>query len=125
MIDLADPRDVERATFDAIAAADAVFADEVHDAIGVLHDRAGRRARLQTARILAMHATVLPDQPFQIALVVLPLGEAHQRPYIRAQIERIVVGSLEVPDLLPQVVPLHAGRLAALAADAAADVHQL
>ena len=120
VIDRADPRDVERTALDAIAAADAVLADEVDDAVGVLHDRAGRRAGLQAARILAMHAAVLADQPLEIALVVLPFGEAHQRPGARVQIQGIVVGALEIADLLPQVVPLHAGGLARLAADAAA-----
>src|SRR5271167_3862162 len=44
-----DARDVERAAFDAIAAADAVLGDEVDNAVGVLHDRAGRRAGRETA----------------------------------------------------------------------------
>ena len=125
MIDLTDARNVERASFDAIAAADAVLADEVDDAVGVLHDRTRRRAGLKAARILAMHAAVLADQPFEIALLVLPFGEAHQGPGAWVEIHGIVVGSLEIPDLGPQVVPLHAGGLARLAADAAADVDQL
>src|SRR5206468_4028960 len=52
MIDLADARNVERAAGEAIAAADAVLADEVDDAVGVLNDRARRRARFQAARVL-------------------------------------------------------------------------
>ena len=67
VVDLGDARDVERASLDAIAAADAVLVDEVDDAVGVLHDRAGRRARLQAARIRAVHAAVLADQPLEIA----------------------------------------------------------
>src|ERR1700677_4828659 len=47
VVALADARDVEGATLDAIAAADAILADEIDDAIGVLHDRAGRRAGLE------------------------------------------------------------------------------
>jgi len=54
VIDRADARDVERTSFDAVAAADAAVADEVDDAVGVLHDRARRRAGLQAARILAV-----------------------------------------------------------------------
>src|SRR6478736_6467259 len=46
MIDLADPWDVERAAFDAVAAADAVLADEIDDAVGVLHNRTRGWARL-------------------------------------------------------------------------------
>src|SRR4029077_2698585 len=40
VIDLADARDVKRAAFDAIAAADAVLADEIDNAVGVLYNRA-------------------------------------------------------------------------------------
>src|SRR5271170_5587976 len=50
MVDLADARNVERAAFDAIPAADAVLADEVDNAVGVLHDRAGRGTSLEAAR---------------------------------------------------------------------------
>src|SRR5580658_1356741 len=109
-----DPRDVERAALHAVAAADAVLADEVDDAVGVLHDRAGRGAGLEAARILAVHAAVLADQPFEIALIIVPFGETHQRPGIGIEVERVVVGSLEMADLATQVVPFHAGRLACL-----------
>ena len=125
VVDLADARNVERAALDAIAAADAVLADEVDDAVGVLHDRAGRRAGLEAARILAMHAAILADQPFEVALIVVPFGEAHQRPGVGIEVEGIVVSSLEMADLAAQVVPFHAGRLARLAADAARDVDEL
>ena len=125
VVDRVDAGNVERAAFDAVAAADAVLADEVDDAVGVLHDGARRRACLQATRILAMHAAVLADQPLQVALFVFPFGEPHQRPDAGIQVHGIVVGSLEIAHLGPQVVPLHAGRLARLAADAAADVDQL
>src|ERR1700678_357715 len=69
VVDLADAGNVERTALHAIAAADAVLADEVDDAVGVLHDCAGRGAGLEAARILAVHAAVLADQPFEIALV--------------------------------------------------------
>ena len=72
-----------------------------------------------------MHAAILADQPFQIAFRILPLGEAHQGPGAWVEIRGIVVGALEVSDLLAQVVPFHAGDLACLAADALADVDQL
>src|ERR1700734_1749810 len=61
VVDLADTGNVERAALDAIPAADAVLADEVDDAVGVLHDRAGRRAGLEAARILAVHAAILAE----------------------------------------------------------------
>ena len=96
VIDRIDAGDIERTTLHAIAAADAVLADEVDDAVGVLDDRAGRRASLEAARILAMHAAVLADQPLQIALLVFPFGEAHQGPDGRVQVRGILVGALEM-----------------------------
>ena len=125
MIHRADAGDVERASLDAIAAADAVLADEIDDAVGMLHDCARRRTCLEAAGVLAVHAAVLADQPLQIALLILPFGEPHHRPCAGIQIERIVVGPLEIADLAAKVVPLHAGGLARLAADAARHVDQL
>ncbi len=125
MIHLADAGNVERAAFDAVAAADAVLANEIDDAVGVLHDGAGGRAGLEATRILAMHAAILANQPLQIALLVLIFGEAHQGPGAGVQIAGIVVGSLEMTDIGAQIIPLHAGGLARLAADAAAHIDQL
>src|SRR5260370_32644146 len=119
MVHRTDSGNVERAAFHAIAAADAVLADEIHDTVGVLHDRPRRRAGFQAARVLAMHAAVLADQPLEIALLVLPFGETHQVPGAGVQIPGIVIGALEMPDLGTKVVPFHAGGLARLAADAA------
>ena len=126
VVDLGDARDVERASPHAIAAADAVLVHEVDDAVGVLHDRAGRRAGLEAARILAMHAAVLADQPFEILrLRVDPFGEAHQREHFRRQVGRIVVDAGIDADLGALVVPFEAGRLAGLAADAFRHVDEL
>ena len=125
VVDLADTGNVERTALHAIAAADAVLADEVDDAVGVLHDCAGRGAGLEATRILAMHAAVLADQPFEIALVVVPFGEAHQRPGVGVEVEWVVISALEMADLAAQVVPFHAGGLARLAADASSDVDEL
>src|SRR5580704_16511658 len=125
VVDFADAGNVERAALDAVAAADAILADEVDDAVGVLHNRAGRWAGLEATRILAVHAAVLTDQPFEVALIVVPLGEAHQGPGVGVEVEGVVVGSLEMADLATQVVPFHAGSLACLAADAARDVDEL
>ena len=110
--------------FHAVAAADAVLRHEVDDAVGVLHDRPRRRAGLEAARIVAMHAAVLADQPFEI-VAVLVFREAHHGPRGRRQVCRIVVGAVGVADRRPEVVPLQARRLAGLAADALADVDQL
>src|SRR5690606_10871945 len=73
---LADARHVEGTAGHAVAAADALVGDEVDDAVGVLHDRARLRTGLEAARVFAMHAAVLADQPLQAAaLLVLVLVE--------------------------------------------------
>src|SRR5690606_36214809 len=68
---LRDARDVERTAGDAVAAADAVLLVEIHDAVGVLDDRARCRAGLEAARVVAVHAAVLADQPLEVAIVAL------------------------------------------------------
>ena len=88
---------VEGAALHAIAAADAVLVDEIHDAVRILHDRAGRRAGLEAARIGAMHAAVLADQPFEIVgLRIDPFGEPHQREHVRREVVGVRIG----PDVL-------------------------
>src|SRR5262249_16695436 len=59
------PRDVKGASGAAVFAADAMLLLKVDDPVGILHDRARRRARSQTARILAMHALILCHQPVE------------------------------------------------------------
>src|SRR5256885_2704998 len=125
VIALGDAWDVERAAGDAVPAADAVLLVKVHDAVRVLHDRARRRARFQAPRVGTVHAAVLADQPFQIALGVLVFGEAHQRPGLAGQIARVVIDAGVAADLVAQVVPFHARDLAGLAADALGRVDEL
>src|SRR5262249_42188183 len=85
VIDLGDARNVERASLHAVTAADAVLVDEVHDTVRILHDRAGRRAGLEAARVGAMHAAVLADQKFEILLFrIPPFGEAHHGEAVRS-----------------------------------------
>src|SRR5690606_10742265 len=103
----------------------AVLFVEVHDAVGVLHDRARRGAGLEAARVLAVHAAVLADQPLEVAGLVLVFGEAHHGPRVGRQVGRVVIDADVVADLVAQVVPLHARDLAGLAADALAGVDQL
>src|SRR5690606_27087488 len=123
---LADARHIERTTGDAVAAADAVLGLEVDDAVGVLHDGARLRADLEAAGVGAVHAAVLADQPLQATgFVVLVLVEAHDRPGIGGQLDRVVVHAVVVADLVADVVPLRAGHLAGLAADAGGYVDQL
>ncbi len=126
VVDLGDARDVERASLHAVAAADAVLVDEIHDPVGVLHDGAGRRAGLEAARVLAVHAPILADEPLEIArLWVVPLREAHQREHVGRQVVGVVVDPLVDPDRLTHVVPFQTRRLAGLAADALRRVDQL
>src|SRR5215475_8002158 len=126
VIDLGDARDVERTALHAIAAADAVLVHEIDDAVRVLHDRPGRRAGLEAARIPAMHAAVLADQPLEVlGLGIDPLGEAHHRPACRREIGGIVVDPDVHAHLLVHVVPFEAGDLAGLTADAFRGVDEL
>ena len=126
LINFRDTRDVERASLDAITAADAFLVVEVDDAVRVLNDRAGRRAGLQTAWIGAMHASVLADEPFQIlALRIDPFGEPHDGERLGREVDRIVVDAVVEADFFCSIVPLHAGDLASLAADAFRHIDQL
>jgi hypothetical protein len=97
---------------------------EVHDAVGVLHDGAGLGAGLQAARVFAVHAAVLADQPLQLALLVDILVKAHQRPALGREIARVVVDAEVLAHIVAQIVPFAAGHLAGLAANADADVDE-
>ncbi len=125
MVDLRQPRHVERAAGDAVAAADAVVAVEVDDAVRVLDDRAGRRTRLQAARLLAVHAAVLADRPVEVAVARLRLEVAHDGPCVRLEVVRVVVRAGVGAERVVEIVPLAARGLAGLAADALRDVDQL
>src|ERR1700719_1341770 len=125
VIALRDARDVERAAGDAVPAADAVLFGKVPDTVRVLRDRAGRRARFQAPRVDAVHAAVLADQPFEIALGVLVFGKAHQRPGRAGDVARVVVDADIAADVVAQIVPFHARDLACLAADALGRVDEL
>ena len=119
-----DARHVERTAGDAVAAADAVFLLEIHDAVGVLDDGAGARTGLETTGVVTVHAAVLADQPFELA-VFLDLVVPHHRPRFCGQVGRVVVDAGVVADVITQVVPFRTGYLAGLAADAARNVDEL
>src|ERR1051325_4806248 len=128
LVDLLRPlvkfRDVEGAARDAVAAADAVLLLEVHDAVRVLNNRAVGRAGDEAAGLGAVHALGFAHEPHQRARVlvldeldevpVVPVGRGHR-------LVRVVEGRLAER----VVVPLDAGHLASLAADAGRHVYVL
>src|SRR5713226_8612096 len=94
LVDLAggrtDPGDVERAARYTELAADAVLLHEVDDAVGVLHDRPGRRTGLQTPRVFAVHALVFGQRPQQPP-VALGFVELDELPEVVLQIGQCLV----------------------------------
>ena len=117
--------DVERAAGDAVLAADALRLVEVDDPVLVLHDRARSGAGEQAAGLVAVHAAVLADQPGEVTVVEVDLGEAHQVPRVGREILVALVAAEVVRLLGLEVVPLLARHLARLAADAEVDVDEL
>src|SRR5713101_4471879 len=118
-------RDVERAAGDAVAAADALFLLEVHDAVGVLHDGPVGGTRDQATRLGAVHALVLAHEPHEIAVFGGVHVELDQVPEIPRRIRHGLVGVVEDGLAVRQAVPFQAGHFAGLAADACCDVNQL
>ena len=121
---LRDPRDVERTTCDAITAADTVLFVEIDDAVRILDDGARRGAGGKAARIGAVQATVLADQPFE-AIVRLLLVEAHHGPRFVTEVARAVELPVVRADLVAQVVPFHARGFTGFTPDTFGDVDQL
>ena len=122
---LRDARDIEGTAGDAIATADAMVLVEVDDAVGEFDDCPRARAGLQAARVSAVHATILADQPFQVTRRVFMLSEAHQRPGLGAEVMGVVVSPVVVTDLIAQFVPFRTGNLTRLATDAFGGIDQL
>src|SRR5690606_24167069 len=122
---LGDTRNVERASGNAIPAADAVFLVKIDNAVVVLNDGTRSRASLEAAGVFAVHAAVLADQPFKIARVVLVLGKTHERPGVLGKVHGVVIHTHVRTDFVPDVVPFHAGYLACLAAYAFGGVDKL
>src|SRR5262249_49491320 len=116
--------DIERAAGNAILAADAICLIEVDDAIRVLHNGAVGRAGDETSRLFAVHALVFAHEPLQVAVLVLSFLELDQVPEIPCRLRHGLVGVLKqrLAELI--TVPLQAGDLAGLAADASGGIHQ-
>ena len=73
-------RNIERTSTHAISAANAILLLKIHNAVGVLHDRAIRRTRRQAPRIGAVHALILAHQQRDAAVFALVLVELDQIP---------------------------------------------
>ena len=115
---------IKRTPGHAVLTPDAIILIEVDDPIRVLHDGAGCRTRKQTTRVLAVKTGVLLDHPQEVSLD-FHLVEPHQQPRVRAQV-LVTLKAAEVRGRLDlQVVPLLAGHLTALAANAFRDVNEL
>lgn len=74
-----EPGHVERATRNAVAAADTLLRLEIDDAVGVLNNGTCRRTGFQAAGIGAVHAAIFANQPGQLA-VLFNFRETHHRP---------------------------------------------
>ena len=79
----------------------------------------------EAARVLAVQAPVLHDEPLQALARELLLVEAHHGPGAVGEVDGVVVDPDVRADVVADVVPLHAGHLAGLAADALRDVDEL
>src|SRR6266851_1799814 len=115
---------VERASRNAVAAADAVGLLEIDDAICVLHDGPVRGTGRQAPGLRAVHALVLAHQPHQRAVFALVLVEKDQVPVIPARLRHGLIGIIEDGFAEGQVVPLHARHFARFAADAGGGVDE-
>src|SRR5258706_5490941 len=117
-------RNVEGASRDAIAAADAIGLLEIDDAIGILHDGAVRGTRSEAARLRTVHALVFAHQPHESAVFAFVFVEEDQVPIIPARLWHGLIGIVEDGFAEGQVVPLHARDFAGFAADACCGVNE-
>jgi hypothetical protein len=99
---------------------------EVDDAVGVLHDGAIGGTGDQAARLFAMHALILAHQQHEVAAFGLDLVELDQIPVIPRRLGHGLIAVLEGGiGGEGEAIPLLAGDLAGLAADASRGVDQL
>src|SRR6266851_1004657 len=115
---------VERASRNAVAAADAVGLLEIDDAICVLHDGPVRGTGRQASGLRAVHALVFAHQPHQGAVFAFVLVEEDEVPVIPARLRHGLIGVIEDGFAEGQVVPLHARHFARFAADAGGGVDE-
>jgi hypothetical protein len=89
-------RNIEWASRNAVAATDAIRLLEIDNTVVVLHNRAVRRTRRQTARIGAMHAAILAHQPHERPVVALVFVEFDQVPVVPARFGHRLVRVVEL-----------------------------
>lgn len=116
---------VERASGDAVPAADTFVLLEINDTVGVLHDCAVGWARRETSGIGAVHALIFAHEPHQRAIFALVLVEKDQIPIVPARFRHRLVRIAEDSFAEGKIVPFHAGDFAGFAADAGGSVDQL
>ncbi len=123
-----EPRHVEGAAGDAVAAADAFVVVEVDDAVLPPEDGPGRGAGLEASGVDAVHALVLRHEPGEAAVLALDFLELDDVPEVVAQVgQRLIRAVVGLRDANGQalIVPLLAGGFAGFAADAARGVDEL
>ena len=116
---------IERAAGDAVAAANAFVLLEVDDAVGVLNDGAVGGTCGEAAGVGAVHALIFAHQPHQCAVFALVLVKEDQVPVVPASLRHGLVGVAEDGFAEGEIVPLHAGNFAGLAANAGGGVDEL
>src|SRR5262249_50959676 len=109
----------------AIAAADTVLLLKIDDAVAVLHNGAIGRTGRQAPRISAVHALVFAHEQHQRTVFALVLVELDQVPVIPRRLGHGLVAVVEGGVAEGVAVPLEAGNLASLAANAGCRINQL
>src|SRR5215831_12927625 len=115
---------VEGTPSGAQAAANALIRVHIDNPVAVLDDRARCRTSGEATWIGAVHALVLTHQPSNTA-IVFTFVETNQVPVVRGQGGHRLVSAGLLRVLGLEIVPLLAGDLACLAADAGAGVDVL
>ena len=89
-------RNVERASRDAVAAANTVGLLKIDDTVGVLHDGPVRGTSRQAPRLRAVHALVFAHQPHQRAILFSNVFvEEDQVPVIPPRLRHRLIGIVE------------------------------